>query len=592
MSWKTRMGIRSVVKKEFKEFKRDKGFILTLIIEPLILMLVFGYTFQADITYLDTIIIDADNSEYSQEIINAIEDSEYFNNIRFSGTLEKAKRLLEKSEVRAVFFVPDDFQGKLKNATKAQVYLYLDSSDYTIYNLLKGASGEVIKDTLKDIVVLIVDDLESERDAKQREIDQIQELVDGLDEKASSTLDDIDDILIEFRETRNLIADTESKIWKAQADINEIEADVSGLESDIGEALDDLSEFYHELDKAEEQVDELAYWLETVISSNPGLSTYLGPLESELEDLEQILRSSKADVSEMEIQIGQTLAKIEGLRPSQIISISAENYNIPAFYQKVNVNEQSAYDINRTANEIEDTYRSIQSRMDAIRLELRTLKKEFLSSPLEIEKEYLFGEISYFKYLTPAIMTLILFFIGVVLTTVNIVDERKSRTLFRVATTPLKKIEFLGGKFLLFLMVGFIESIYVLFIALFLFNVQIAGSLLDVIFVLLLLIAASIGLGLLISSLVKSMRQAVMLVPLVIIPSVLISQTFSPIEVMPAFMQKVAYLSPMFYSNVALREIMIKGSSISAVAEPVLILAFYALITLLLGVFVSKKRIE
>lgn len=88
------------------------------------------------------------------------------------------------------------------------------------------------------------------------------------------------------------------------------------------------------------------------------------------------------------------------------------------------------------------------------------------------------------------------------------------------------------------------------------------------------------------------MRQAVMLVPLVVIPSVLISQTFSPIEVMPQFMQYVAYLSPMFYSNVALREIMIKGTSIDGVIGAILVLALYAVVTLIIGIAISKKRIQ
>ena len=61
---------------------------------------------------------------------------------------------------------------------------------------------------------------------------------------------------------------------------------------------------------------------------------------------------------------------------------------------------------------------------------------------------------------------------------------------------------------------------------------------------------------------------------------------------MPQFMQYVAYLSPMFYSNVALREIMIKGTSIGNVLSPVIILAIYSLVTLILGILISKKRIE
>ena len=156
----------------------------------------------------------------------------------------------------------------------------------------------------------------------------------------------------------------------------------------------------------------------------------------------------------------------------------------------------------------------------------------------------------------------------------------------------MKKVELYGGKFIVFFLIGIAETIYVLALTIFFFDVQIVGNIVSVVFVLLLLMAASLGLGLLMSSIVKTMKQAVMLIPLVVIPSIIISQTFAPIEVMPQFMHYIAYLSPMFYSNVALREIMIKGTSVLGVIGPILILAVYALIALALGILVSKDRID
>jgi ABC transporter DrrB family efflux protein len=489
------MRLARVINKEALDFIRDKGFILTLILEPLILILVFGYTFQADINHLNTIVIDKDVSNYSQKVIGAIDKSDYFERIPFSGKLEQAKEKLRSGGVRAVFYIPSDFDNKLKNATKADIYLYIDSSDYTIYNVLKGASGQVIKESLQEIVQLIVQDLEAERNLKQARVNEIQGLVDGIDEKAQKTLEDINDIKI----------------------------------GDSIQSLDELNENLNYL--------ELEY---------PNLTDSITPIINKIGEM----RSSLID------------------------------------YQ----NKSS--EINLTAHELDQTYMEIQSRMDTIHLELKTLKKEFLSFPMDINKQYLYGEISYFQYLTPAILTLVLFFIGVVLTTMNIVDERNSKTLFRISTTPLKKWELLGGKFFVFFIAGIIEAVYVLLLAIFLFHVQVAGSIFNAFLVLTLLMAASIGLGLLVSAIVKTMRQAIMLIPLVVIPAVLISQTFSPIEVMPKFMQYFSYVSPMLYSNVALREIMIKGTGITGVLPQIIILCIYALVTLLLGILITKKRIE
>lgn len=558
------MRLFNVIKKEFRDIKRDKGFIITLILEPLILILVFGYTFQADITNLNTIVIDDDNSIYSENIINSIENSDYFKIINFNGEMGDVSNLLNENNARALFYIPNDLKNKLDNATEGEIYLYIESSDYTIYNILKGASGQIVKDSLHEIVKIIVTDLESERDLKQKRVDEIQYLVDSIDFKANLTLSKVEILMEQFETTRNLIIDTENKINKTNQEIDIINIDLEIIKTDLDDSLNLINEL----------IDEI-YDLKDL---DPNSTVILNLILDEVKDLKSDLINSINEVNKID--------------PKNSINVSQEYFNINQFHDKLDKNEIEVNSIDEFANEINEIYRDIQIRMDSINLELRTLKKEFLSSPLDLKKDYLYGEISYFQYLTPAILTLILFFIGVVLTTVNIVDERNNKTLFRVSTTPLKKWEFFGGKFIVFFIIGIIEAIYVLLLAIILFNVSIVGNIFSAFIVLILLMAASIGLGLLVSSVVKSMRQAIMLVPLVIIPAVLISQTFSPIEVMPKFMQYVSYISPMLYSNVALREIMIKGTNLIGVMSEIIILSLYALVTLILGIILYKKRIE
>ena len=119
---------------------------------------------------------------------------------------------------------------------------------------------------------------------------------------------------------------------------------------------------------------------------------------------------------------------------------------------------------------------------------------------------------------------------------------------------------------------------------------NVAGNVFDAFILLVLLMAASIGLGLMVSAVVKTMRQAIIVIPMVIIPAVLISQTFSQIEVMPKFMQYFSYISPMLYSNIALREIMIKGTPFTRVLTQVFILAVYAAFTFLLGILLLNPE--
>jgi len=555
--------LRKVIKKEFKEFIRDKGFLLTIILEPLIIMIVFGYAFQADITDLNTIVIDEDGSAYSNQVLAAIDEAEVFKRVPFNGTIDEAKEKLRSSEVRALFYISKGFGNKLDNAEKSEMTLFLDSSDYTIYNILRGSAGEIVKTSLNDIVQLLVQDLEEERDEKQHRVDEIDSILDTLEVSAEQTKDDLEFLSDQSKETRDLLNDTENKINDVKNEIGEITTNLYKIENDLVSFSSGLSELRKALENLKTPCPTCASSLDSMISS----------------------------VNNMEEEIAVSQILIDEIDPSKM-KVSPEHFNIGEMKKNFDENEEISKRANATTRDMQTKFDDIIVRMDGVHLELKTLKKEFLSAPLDIRTEFAFGEISYFQYLTPAIMSLILFFIGVMLTMISIVSERNAKTLFRISTTPLKRVEMYAGKFVVFFAVGIVEAVYVLVLGIFMFDVIIVGSIVAAMFVLMLLMAASIGLGLLISSVVKSMRQATMMGPLVVLPAILISQTFSPVEVMPQFMRYVAYMSPLYYSNVSLREIMIKGTELSSVWVPVLILGLYAAATLVLGVMISKKRIE
>jgi ABC-2 type transport system permease protein len=67
---------------------------------------------------------------------------------------------------------------------------------------------------------------------------------------------------------------------------------------------------------------------------------------------------------------------------------------------------------------------------------------------------------------------------------------------------------------------------------------------------------------------------------------------YFPIDVMPAWMQKLAFLVPVTYSLDALRLTMLKGASLAAAATPVLVLASMALLLLPVSVAVFSAAVR
>ncbi len=375
---------------------------------------------------------------------------------------------------------------------------------------------------------------------------------------------------------RQLLSETDSKISNSQHDISKVNNNIDELKENIGGTLNSLEGLASSFDEINGTINNLKI-------INPLIAPSLIPITDEL-------AAARVKVADLEQMIEDNVDEMNNLTVLSANSISAENFNIDKFYSKLDSNQEEVNKINNTAHEIEATYLDIKEKVDGVDIRFKTLKKEFISNPLTLEQKFIFGEITYFQYLTPAIIALSLFFIGVMMTVLNIVNERTKKTLFKLTTTPLTKSELLTGKFLIFLLVGLIESTYFILLSIFVFGVEINGSFFASLFVLLLLMGSSIGLGFLISALVKSLSQAVMIIPLILMPAILISNIFAPIEVMPKYMLYLANLSPVYHANIVLREIIIKGANFSSVILPLVILFFYSLATLVLGIIISKKR--
>lgn len=74
--------------------------------------------------------------------------------------------------------------------------------------------------------------------------------------------------------------------------------------------------------------------------------------------------------------------------------------------------------------------------------------------------------------------------------------------------------------------------------------------------------------------------------------STLMGGTFFPVEVMPDWLQKFAYVFPIFYALRAMRQALIKGASLSAMSFDILALAAMAALVLPLSIMAFKYAIK
>jgi ABC-2 type transport system permease protein len=194
--------------------------------------------------------------------------------------------------------------------------------------------------------------------------------------------------------------------------------------------------------------------------------------------------------------------------------------------------------------------------------------------------------------IVPALIGVILTMTMVVFTASAIVRERERGNLELLIATPLGRLELMVGKLLPYVAIGLIQVTIILVAGRLLFGVPVVGSLLDLYGAALAFIAATLGLGLFVSTLAQTQFQAFQFAFLTMLPSILLSGFMFPFEGMPVAAQWIAQLLPLTHFNVIIRGVMLRGADLPEVWPQLAKLAVFLAVMLAIAVLRFKKRLD
>ncbi|HPC84539.1 MAG TPA: ABC transporter permease [Thermoanaerobaculaceae bacterium] len=196
------------------------------------------------------------------------------------------------------------------------------------------------------------------------------------------------------------------------------------------------------------------------------------------------------------------------------------------------------------------------------------------------------------NFMVPAVVSLILMVMTMMLTAMAIVREAEIGTLEQLLVTPLTPGLLILGKLVPYALVGLVEALSTLPVALLWFRVPLRGSLLNLLVLTVPFMLCTLGLGLLISTLSRTQQQAMMLTAFVfMMPQIYLSGFAFPIQNMPLGFQFVTYLVPLRYYITILRGVFLKGVGIGGLWPEGLALTGLGLGTLLLARLRFRRRL-
>ncbi len=200
------------------------------------------------------------------------------------------------------------------------------------------------------------------------------------------------------------------------------------------------------------------------------------------------------------------------------------------------------------------------------------------------------GDVSVLDYTAPGIIGFALTLITVLLTAMAVVRERTSGTLTRILIAPVRPWEATLGYALAFTAIAFVQAAELFLASILLFEIRFVG---DPALVALLLVLFTVGLqgiATLISTIARNEAQAMQFALFLIIPSILVSGVFWPLETMPPTIRPLAYASPLMYANSGLRKVMLAGKGFDQVGFEIAVLSGIAVGMLILSVFSMRRQ--
>lgn len=195
-------------------------------------------------------------------------------------------------------------------------------------------------------------------------------------------------------------------------------------------------------------------------------------------------------------------------------------------------------------------------------------------------------------FIVPGIIGMILSNILIVITALGVVREREHGTLEQLIVTPLTRTEIMLGKITPYMLVGLVQLTAVLLVGSLAFRVPIRGSILLIYATSFLFVFASLGLGLLVSTLAKNQAQAIQISFFFLLPNVLLSGFMFPREAMPPVAMEIGLLLPLTHFLEIMRGIVLKGVGLEVLWPQTLALVGFSTAFIAFSTLRFHKQLE
>jgi drug efflux transport system permease protein len=136
--------LRAVLWKEALHILRDPRTLMLIVMMPAMQLTIYGYAINTDVKHIRTALYDEDKSPLSRRLVQAFEQSSYFDFEEKAQTQAELHHLLEKGDAKTALHIPPDFAKDLLAGRNARLQLLIDGSDSNPANAALNTSQSIV----------------------------------------------------------------------------------------------------------------------------------------------------------------------------------------------------------------------------------------------------------------------------------------------------------------------------------------------------------------------------------------------------------------------------------------------------------------
>ena len=142
----------SFVKKEFYHIFRDRRTILILLGMPVVEIILFGFAITTEVKNVRVAVLDPSKDVTTQQIIEKVDASEYFNVDKVLNTSDEIEETFKKGEADLIITFEPNFDDNLRHTGKANIRLIADATDPNNATTLTGYANNILMDYQQELM--------------------------------------------------------------------------------------------------------------------------------------------------------------------------------------------------------------------------------------------------------------------------------------------------------------------------------------------------------------------------------------------------------------------------------------------------------